>query len=149
MSLDIYLSIPGHKQDPLGPKIYIREDGRNKEITMEEWNERFPDRVPVTFEPEATDEVFHANITHNLGRMADEAGIYKELWRPDEIGITKAKQLIAPLSVGLGKLMRNPYHFRTFNPENGWGTYESLVSFIKNYLDACIKYPDADVSISR
>lgn len=31
-------------------------------------------------------EVFSANITHNLGEMADKAGIYKACWRPEEIG---------------------------------------------------------------
>ena len=31
-------------------------------------------------------EVFSANITHNLGAMAKEAGIYMHLWRPDELG---------------------------------------------------------------
>ena len=29
--------------------------------------------------------------------MADEAGIYKYLWSPEEIGITKAEQFIEPL----------------------------------------------------
>ena len=38
-------------------------------------------------EPEGA---YSANITHNLGKMAEEAGIYKHLWRPEEIGITKA-----------------------------------------------------------
>lgn len=49
-------------------------------------------------------EVFGSNITHNLGEMAEEAGIYKHLWRPEEIGITKADQLIAPLREGLARL---------------------------------------------
>jgi len=35
--------------------------------------------------------VYDANITHNLGAMAEAAGIYKHLWRPEEIGITKAQ----------------------------------------------------------
>jgi len=38
--------------------------------------------------------IFEANITHNLNRMAQAAGIYEALWCPDEIGITKAAQLI-------------------------------------------------------
>jgi hypothetical protein len=39
-------------------------------------------------------EVYSDNITHNLGEMADAAGIYKALWRPEEIGITKAAELV-------------------------------------------------------
>ena len=31
--------------------------------------------------------VFEANVTHNLNRMAEAAGFYKEVWRPEEIGI--------------------------------------------------------------
>ena len=27
--------------------------------------------------------VFDANITHNLGKMAGEAGIYEALWHPE------------------------------------------------------------------
>lgn len=30
-------------------------------------------------------EVYWANITHNLGKMAREAGIYTALWRPGEM----------------------------------------------------------------
>lgn len=29
-------------------------------------------------------ELFEANITHNLNKMAKEVGIYEYLWRPDE-----------------------------------------------------------------
>lgn len=32
-------------------------------------------------------EVFSANITHNLGAMAEAAGIYRHLWRPEEVGV--------------------------------------------------------------
>lgn len=34
--------------------------------------------------------LYDANITHNLNRMADEAGIYEHVWRPEEIGVTTA-----------------------------------------------------------
>ena len=94
-------------------------------------------------------EVFGANITHNLTEMAREAGIYKHLWRPDEIGITKAVQLIEPLKAGLGILVLDPKRFKEFNPENGWGNYGGLVKFITKYLEACENNPDADINVSR
>ena len=93
--------------------------------------------------------VFDYNITHNLNKMADAAGIYKHLWRPDEIGITKAEQLIQPLTDGLKRLRENPEYYKTFNPENGWGDYDGLVQFVGTYLLACIEYSDAEVSVSR
>ena len=94
-------------------------------------------------------EVYEANITHNLGDMAEAAGIYKHLWRPDEIGKTKAGELIPHLEKGLEYLETNPDYCKTFNPENGWGTYEVLVDFVKEYLTACKANPDADIKISR
>jgi hypothetical protein len=96
-----------------------------------------------------TDCVYEANITHNLGRMAEAAGVYPALWRPEEIGVTKASQLVGPLEAGLSGLQARPDHFRTFNPSNGWGSYESLVRFVERYLAACEANPDAAVEASR
>jgi len=92
---------------------------------------------------------YSRNITHNLTEMADEAGIYKHLWRPDEIGIKKAAQLIEPLAKGLADLKARPEHFAKFNPHNGWGDYAGLVDFVTEYLAACREYPQANVSVSR
>jgi hypothetical protein len=148
MSLDVYLRISGiNKQG--GSKIFIREDGTTKEITREEWDRRFPGREPVSCETEACDVVYSANITHNLNTMAEAAGIYECLWRPEEIGITHAEQLIAPLSKGLQSLKRNPEQFYPLNPPNGWGSYERLVAFVESYLLACIVYPEATVAVWR
>lgn len=94
-------------------------------------------------------EVFEYNITHNLTKMADEAGIYKALWRPEEIGITHARQLIEPLREGLALLVRDPERFKVYDSPNGWGTYDTLVKFVRAYVQACEEYPDAEVSVSR
>jgi hypothetical protein len=98
---------------------------------------------------EEEEGVFDYNITHNLGRMASEAGIYQHLWRPEELGITKASQLIEPLRTGLAVLLADPEKFKAFNPENGWGNYDGLVNFVLAYLRACQKYPDATIGVSR
>lgn len=94
-------------------------------------------------------EVYWSNTTHNLGSIAKEAGIYQHLWRPEEIGITYAAQLIEPLNQGLSRLKSDPDRFRKFNGPNGWGRYERLVRFVENYLVACVENPDANISISR
>ena len=94
-------------------------------------------------------EVYSDNITHNLNVMAGEAGIYEALWRPEEIGITLAHQLIPILEEGLAKLRANPEHYEKFNPENGWGNYVGLVKFVVDYLAACKENPDARVSVWR
>jgi hypothetical protein len=94
-------------------------------------------------------DVFDWNITHNLTKMADEAGIYMYLWNPEKVGITKAEQLIEPLTKGLQLLKSDPRRFNRLNPDNGWGTYEGLVEFIESYLLACIENPDAEIYIHK
>ena len=94
-----------------------------------------------------SEQVYWANITHNLTAMADAAGIYKELWRPDEIGIEVARQLIKPLSTGLDRLKADPEKYEAFNASNGWGLYKDFVLFVEKYLAACIETPDAAVSV--
>ena len=93
--------------------------------------------------------VFSANITHNLNTMADAAGIYRHLWRPEEIGISKAGQLIVPLREGLQLLRSDPEKFKAHNPLNGWGSYDGFVQWVQEYLEACEKWPDAEISVSR
>lgn len=94
-------------------------------------------------------DVYSDNITHNLSKMAQEAGLYDALWRPEENGITHAYQLIPILEEGLAKLRADPQHFEQFNPENGWGNYVGLVTFVRDYLDACKEHPGAQVRSCR
>ena len=105
--------------------------------------------LDVTLTKVMPTQVYDANITHNLGKMAAAAGIYEALWRPEEIGVTKAEQLIPLLREGLEKLKAAPAHYEQFNAANGWGLYEHFVPFVENYLSACIEHPDAEVSVSR
>lgn len=155
MSLDVYLTTEETNLKKVGSGIFIRENGETKEITIEEWYEKHPGVTPLSINPtteetiEETNEVYSANITHNLNTMAEKAGIYLHLWRPDEINITKAKELIEPLRQGLHQLKLEPDVYKELNPDNGWGTYEQLVRFVENYLNACYQYPDANVNVSR
>lgn len=87
MSLDVYLI--GKSTVQKRETIFIRENGAIREISREEWNSRFPSTEPVTVHINEVNDGYHANITHNLGKMAEAAGIYHALWRPDEIGIKR------------------------------------------------------------
>lgn len=98
---------------------------------------------------EKEEEVYWANITHNLNTMADKACIYQALWRPEEIEKTKANEIIELLEKGLTDLKSRPEYFEKFNSSNGWGMYEHFVPFVENYLEACKENPDAVISISR
>lgn len=97
-----------------------------------------------------TDETFFdANMTHNLGRMADAAGFYEACWRPEEIHITTARELAPYLREGLIKLVEDPEKYEEYNAPNGWGLYEDFVPWVFNYWRACCRWPDAKVFVSR
>lgn len=93
--------------------------------------------------------LFERNITHNLAKMANAVGIYEEVWRPDELGVEKAGQLIEILEQALEMLNSDPYKYKQYEPENGWGSYEAFVRFVWEYLEACEKFPEAIVEVWR
>jgi len=95
-----------------------------------------------------TEWLYEGNITHNLTKMADEAGIYEALWRPERIGIY-AKDIVEIIEEGLAHLKTRPDYFRQFNSSNGWGMYEDFVPFVEKYLIALKEYPEAKIEVSR
>lgn len=95
------------------------------------------------------DDGFSANITHNLGAMAREARIYRQLWRPEEVGITTARQLIAPLKRAIKAMKAEPERFRKHDASNGWGVYDDFLPWLERYLEACKAMPEATVTVDR
>lgn len=144
MSLDVTLKLPGAQQEQVA-RVMVRQDGAVRELPRDEWGDREYVAV-IDSDPE---EVYSANITHNLRTMASEAMLYNCIWRPDEHGLEMAEQLIPLLTVGLALLKSDPKRFKAFNAVNGWGKYENLVEFTENYLEACKLYPKALIHASR
>ena len=99
-------------------------------------------------DPLTGNELYVVNITHNLRKMAQAAGLDLVLWEPKQAGIATAWQLVQPLTEGLTKLVNDPGFFESFNAPNGWGLYKHFVPFIKEYKLACTKYPTALVRVS-
>jgi hypothetical protein len=117
---------------------------------------------------EEKEQLYTANITHNLNVMAEQAGIYKALWRPyqlhkdyvhsedynkemafeDSVTII-ASDIIDIIEQGLDLLKNRPDYFSKFNAENGWGRYVYFVPFVEKYLEALKKYPDSLVEVDR
>lgn len=99
-------------------------------------------------EPHTDEVVFSGNTTHNLAKMAMACDLYKPLWRPEELDIKYAKDLIPYLSKGLSELVSKPEEYSKYNSPNGWGTYQGLVRFTTAVYIACLYYPDMLVEIS-
>lgn len=95
------------------------------------------------------EELFSANITHNLGKMADKAGIYYTCWRPEEIGATRARDILPLLEKGYADMIAQPEYYKQFDSPNGWGTYLDFLPWVKEYMNACRAFPDADISVDR
>jgi hypothetical protein len=102
--------------------------------------------------------VYSGNITHNLGKMAEEVKIpymagtvtlYTVLWRPEELQFTKAREIADLLDIGWNILLSDPAEFQKHNPDNGWGSYDGLCDFVYKYRNACWDNPDAELSVSR
>jgi hypothetical protein len=104
--------------------------------------------LDVYLENETGEELYSRNITHNLIRMALEAGIYECLWRPGEHGFAHARQIIEPLAAGVTLLATQKTRFEEFNAPNGWGRRENFLPFCADYLQACRDNPDALVRVS-
>ena len=121
-----------------------------------------------TLEPQR-ESLYTDNITHNLGKMAEAAGLYEALWRPyqlkegynipekdyeaeykfEEENPVKANEIISIIEKGLKDMKARPKHYETFNSSNGWGMYEHFVPFIEKYLKALKEYPEAFVECDR
>src|SRR6267154_1842325 len=75
-------------------------------------------------------EAFSANITHNLNRMAEAAGIYNEVWRPEENGIQFAHQLKEPLTRGIAWLEKHKEEAEAFDDPGHWGTRKDFIPWL-------------------
>lgn len=155
MSLDITIITP----EPIKKKrtgVYVRINGRTCELTKEEAIVHFPDVDPNTIIEEEieTNEFWYGNITHNLTEMAEDClsfeeeyqhyNLYDLLWRDTQVPFTGVylNIYIAHLAYCLYVLKNDPDHFKKFNPENGWGTYEQLVNFVEDFIKALINMPE-------
>lgn len=96
-----------------------------------------------------SDEGYSTNITHNLGNMAEEAGIYGILWHPEDNGIKQASQLIEPITKALVEMRKDPARFKQHDAPNGWGTYRHLIRWLEDLISACRQMPTAAVRASR
>lgn len=85
---------------------------------------------------------WQANITHNLGEMAahipvGNTTLYMACWRPEEIGIKTAGELLPLLIEGLHYMIDHRKELEQYNSPNGLGSYDDFMKFLLNYKQAC------------
>lgn len=91
-------------------------------------------------------EHFTANITHNLSRMWSQAGIWEALYESD--GKTAA-DILPALEVGCDYMLEHPDECRAHDARNGWGTYKDALPWLQRLIEACRRYPKAEIRVSR
>lgn len=91
------------------------------------------------------EEVHSQNITHNLNKMAYEAGIYQALWHPKDCGIWNARELAIKLKPAICDMKDRPEHYKRFDSANGWGTYENFIPWLDRLYIACLENPNARI----
>ena len=154
MSLDIYLKV-GEPVTKKSTGIFVFENGVKRELSKEDSMNLYG----VNEEREYTSKmVWHGNITGNLSIMARKVPkcdyndtLYKILWYPEEclVMYNNAIDISEALYCSIRYMIDNKEELLKYNPESGWGTYEQLLSFTKDYLKACLDYPDAKIEVSR
>lgn len=60
-----------------------------------------------------------------------------------------AKDCIPVLSAAIAELKANPARYEAMNPENGWGSYETLVPSLEELLGEFLEHPKATVAVWR
>lgn len=93
---------------------------------------------------------FWENMTSNYSGMWDEAGIrLRDYAYRDDEHAAKAADLIPDLERAVTAMEADPDRFAAMNPENGRGSSESALRFIRHILAACREYPEALVYVSN
>lgn len=145
-----------------GTGVYIRENGETRELkTKEEVKRYFPGRE-VEEKTYETNEVWHGNITHNLGRMADKVNpgirsLYQLLWHPSRTIVSRS--WVSEVFECYQELKNRKDYFKPMEEENRvtektgetyiWGTYENLLKFTKSLLECLLDldYEDTEYDL--
>lgn len=98
----------------------------------------------LTAKVEAT--VVDKNITHNLGKMWEEAGIYDALYNSE--GQT-ALSVLPILHEGLKRMISDPDKFKKFDSPNGWGMYKHALPWLSELIAGFEEHPEGVIWVSK
>jgi len=130
MSIDIQLHIK--RAEPT-------EADKAIELLRAHGFDQFADEIEARHE-HGDVRVFDKNVGGSLEDLAISADLYQYIWRPDEIGIDKASQLLGPLITGYQRLKEH----KTWSVQ-----YDRLCCLVSEYIIVCGEHPDATVTVWR
>lgn len=90
--------------------------------------------------------VFDCNYTHNVVPMWKKSGVYDALYNSEG---KKAKDIISILRDGIEEMESKPEEYKSLNPKNQWGSYDTALPWIREVLKNCEEYPEADVVVDK
>lgn len=90
-----------------------------------------------------TAEEWDRNLTYNLSSMMQEGGLILI-----DLDGEKAGAWIATLQTLYKAMLEEPDRFKAHNPPNGWGDYDGLLDFVRDFASAAEAHPDGIVLIS-
>lgn len=95
------------------------------------------------------DDQWH-DCSHNVREIAIAVGIYSQLWRGENHPeIQRCCHLVEPLDKAIAFLKDNRNDLLHLNPENGWGSVDSLLQFLKDLRASCQLHRRKKFAISR
>jgi hypothetical protein len=83
------------------------------------------------------------NITYNIAPMVKKACGMTFLDMEGKIA-TEVAQI---LKKGMVAMIERPEEFEALNPDNGWGNFEDLLSYMKLFWSLCRKHPSCVVEV--
>ncbi len=78
------------------------------------------------------------NYTYNVRDMLEAVGIVFNDLRGKPMS-----EVSLVFNKGIAKLKKDPEKYKAMNPENGWGSYETLVPFMEEMNHVFSKHPKA------
>lgn len=85
------------------------------------------------------------NYTHNVLPMWRAAGVAEALY--DSHG-HQAREYLDVLRAGIKNMEDEPAKYQALNPSNGWGSYDTALPWLREWLIECVKHPDAIIRVS-
>ena len=94
---------------------------------------------------------------YNMNKMAqkifvseNKETLYDYVWRPEELGREiDTKEMVKILTKGIYIMISKRKSLLRYEPENGWGSYDSFLKFLIEYKEACEDNPGCVIEASR